>query len=148
VLPNSGGRNKFEPINSRLLPPNILVWVEASRKVGATFNPNIDARQGVGRGYILPEPAMIAGLSNENTRQSFIRVYLKLCNLLLYWIQKAGVLASCLSPDQWRSLLGLELFQTSKGTHAQQKCMKLREDLEAMYKQKTGIVHGEFGGHL
>lgn len=121
VQPNAGGHNKFEPVDSKLLPANIPMWIKASRKVGTHFNPNVEPRFGVGRGYVLPEPAMIAGLSHGNTCQSL----------------KVGIVETCLLPDEWRSILGLEHFQTTKGTHAQTKCMKTRQDLEAVYKQKT-----------
>ncbi|KAJ3757805.1 hypothetical protein EV360DRAFT_83679 [Lentinula raphanica] len=125
------GRNKFLEVSSPLMPPSLPSWTRASKKIGSTFNPNQHARDGVPRGYILPEPAMIANLSAEETRQAYLVMYLKLRDFLLYRIHKLGVVDALLSADEWRKVLGLERIPVTNGTRSAMERNKVLETLRA-----------------
>lgn len=102
-------RNKFNEVVSPIMPKSIRAWVQASRAVGEDFDQDQSAREGVNRGYVLPEPALFANHQDEKARQSYLRTFLKLRDILLYQIQKHGAFAVLRSPSEWRTLLGLEL---------------------------------------
>lgn len=92
------------------MPSSLLQWVLASETIGQTFNNNQPECQGISCHYVLPEPALFANYSNEESRQVFIKTYLKLCELLLYEIKTCGSLACLKSPQEWQRMMGLELF--------------------------------------
>ncbi|KAJ3791476.1 hypothetical protein GGU11DRAFT_751715 [Lentinula aff. detonsa] len=50
-------RNKFEPVISSAMPPSIPAWVKACKQIGESFVQSQQPREGVPRGYILPEHA-------------------------------------------------------------------------------------------
>ncbi|KAJ3729556.1 hypothetical protein C8R42DRAFT_715841 [Lentinula raphanica] len=133
------GRNKFLEVDSPLMPPSLPCWTKASKKIGSTFNPNQHARSGVPRGYILPEPAMIANLSAEETRQAYLVMYLKLRDFLLYRIHKLGVVDALLSADQWRKVLGLERVPVTNGTRSEMERNKVLETLRAASDGNSGL---------
>ncbi|KAJ3718784.1 hypothetical protein C8R42DRAFT_643851 [Lentinula raphanica] len=125
-------RNKFEQIESSLLPPAISTWARASSNVGKDFNHEQPLREGVSRGYPLPDAVMLANLS-EGTRQGFLSMYLKLRELLLYRLQKLGMTASFMSNEDWRKILGLEYLRSKEGTQA----AKTRQTLVNMLQSLT-----------
>ncbi|KAJ3748226.1 hypothetical protein EV360DRAFT_89803 [Lentinula raphanica] len=133
------GRDKFLEVDSPLMPPSLPCWTKASKKIGSTFNPNQHARSGVPRGYILPEPAMIANLSAEETRQAYLVMYLKLRDFLLYRIHKLGVVDALLSADQWRKVLGLERVPVTNGTRSEMERNKVLETLRAASDGNSGL---------
>lgn len=91
------------------MPRSIRAWVQASRLVGGDFNQDQPAREGVNRGYVLPEPALFANHKDEKARYCYLGTYLKLRDVLLYHIKKHGALTVLRPPSEWRTLLGLEL---------------------------------------
>ncbi|KAJ3737975.1 hypothetical protein EV360DRAFT_91015, partial [Lentinula raphanica] len=133
------GRNKFLEVDSPLMPPSIPSWTRASKIIGSTFNPNQHARSGVPRGYILPEPAMIANLSADQTRQAYLVMYLKLRDFLLYRIHKLGVVSALLSGDEWRKVLGLERVPVTNGTRSEMERNKVLETLRAASDGNSGL---------
>src|SRR5580698_7050656 len=50
-------RNKFYEVVSPIMPTSIRAWVQASKVVGEDFDQDQPAREGVNRGYVLPDPA-------------------------------------------------------------------------------------------
>ncbi|KAJ3766647.1 hypothetical protein FB446DRAFT_849579 [Lentinula raphanica] len=133
------GRNKFLEVDSPLIPPSLPSWTTASKTIGATFNPNQHARDGVPRGYILPEPAMIVNLSADQTHQAYLLMYLKLRDFLLYHIHKLGVVDALLSADEWRKVLGLERVPVTDGTHSAMERNKVLEVLRAASDGVSGL---------
>lgn len=91
------------------MPKSIRAWVQASNFVGEDFDQDQPAREGVNRGYVLPEPALFANHKDEKARQTYFGTFLKLRDILLYQTRKHGALAVLKSPSEWRTLLGLEL---------------------------------------
>ncbi|KAE9382439.1 hypothetical protein BT96DRAFT_952183, partial [Gymnopus androsaceus JB14] len=86
-------RNKFVDPISPLLPKAIDPWAEASQLVGRDFDHTQPARQGVLRGYVLPEPALFV-TQKDDTMQEYLRMYLKLRAALMYRISKFGAVGS------------------------------------------------------
>lgn len=102
-------RNKFYEVVSPIMPQSIRAWAQAARAVGEDFNQDQPAREGVNRGYVLPEPALFANHQDDKACQCYLGTYLKLRDILLYQLKKHGSLAVLRSPAEWRMLLGLEL---------------------------------------
>lgn len=114
------------------MPDSLGPWVLASKSVGQQFDMNQRARPGVPRGYVLPEPALFANHKHESSRQSYLKTYLKLRDVLMYSITSLGALASMKSPSDWRSMLALELHGTKEDGKQAQFRRKIRDDLAAV----------------
>ncbi|KAJ3831956.1 hypothetical protein F5878DRAFT_667016, partial [Lentinula raphanica] len=132
--PSTHSRNKFEQVDSTLLPPGIPTWARASSDIGKIFDHDQPPREGISRGYPLPDPVMLANLS-ESTRQGFLSMYLKLRKQLHYRIRKVGVTASFMSNEDWRKVLGLEYLRSKEGTQA----AKARQALVNMLASLTSM---------
>ncbi|KAJ3833072.1 hypothetical protein F5878DRAFT_665976 [Lentinula raphanica] len=130
-VPSTHSRNKFEQVESSLLPPGIITWAQASSDVGKEFDHEQPPREGISRGYPLPDAVMLANLS-EATRQGFLSMYLKLRELLHYRIRKLGTTASFMSNEDWRKLLGLEYLRSKEGTQAAKARQTLVKMLESL----------------
>lgn len=114
------------------MPTSIYSWVSASRTVSGFFTKPYPQRRGVSRDYVLPEPALFANHSSESTRQAFFKMYLKVREVLLYNIVTRGPLACLRSPQEWRRMLGLEVFgQSDKDGWESRQRKKLRADLQS-----------------
>jgi hypothetical protein len=102
-------RNKFNKVVSPIMPPAISYWLDASIKVGETFDQNQPSRKGVPRGYVLPEPALFAVNQNITSRNTYLLTYLKLRDLLIYRMQNLSMGDALKDQKEWRKIIGLEL---------------------------------------
>ncbi|KAF9061110.1 hypothetical protein BDP27DRAFT_1204920, partial [Rhodocollybia butyracea] len=98
------------------MPPLVENWVKASREIGSSFNFSQKPPQGVARGYVMPEAALLANLTNEKTRRGFFVMYMKLATLLAYRVGFLGPARAGLSNNEWRNILGLETLGSTEGT--------------------------------
>ncbi|KAF9065956.1 hypothetical protein BDP27DRAFT_1228333 [Rhodocollybia butyracea] len=122
------------------MPPYIKEWTDASSVIGEKFIPNESARPGVSCGYFLPEPAMIANLSNDKTRQVFLHTFLKLKVLLYYCVQVLGVDTSHMLANDWQKVLGLEHLGVKEGTNTSIQWIKIQEDLQSTLEKNSNLV--------
>lgn len=125
-------RNKFFPVESPIMPVEIESWVTASKTIGKTFDNNQPERPGVSRKYVLPEPSLFAGHSDEGARQAMLKTFLKVREVLFYDISTRGTLNCLKSPQDWRRMMGLELHGQKSGKETRESRMrkKLRVDLQ------------------
>lgn len=132
-------RNKFIPVNSPIMPTSIHSWVTASCTIGKFFNNSQPQHRGVSRDYVLPEPALFANHMVESSHQAFLKMYLKVHEVLLYNIAACGPLACLRSPKDWHRMLGLELFgQKDTDGWESHKWKKLRADLQSAASSSSG----------
>lgn len=130
-------RNKFMEIDSPIMPQSLCPWTTASEDVGRTFNGSQKSRPGAPRGYVLPEPALIANHKDESSRQSYLKTYLKLRDILVYCLMTFGPIPCLKSPSDWRSMLALELHGVKQDGRQAQMRNKIRDDI-AMAASKLG----------
>ncbi|KAF9065616.1 hypothetical protein BDP27DRAFT_1424702 [Rhodocollybia butyracea] len=88
---------------------NLFALKDASKNVSKKFSLDMLPCPGVNRGYILPEPAVLAGHENEFSRTQYFRTYVKLRPLLLYSLRMVGPLLCQKKAANWRIYLGLEV---------------------------------------
>ena len=98
--------------------------MDASEHAGRGFNPNIPVRDGFCRGYIFPDPNLLAGHQNPSSRAAYFTTYLKLRQLLIYRLSQAE--NNDFSVGTWRKILGLELH----GTRTDTTSGKLRREVQ------------------
>lgn len=108
-------RNKFLEVKSPLMPRPVQYWDDTMCKVGATFNHSACPLKGIPSGYILPEPALFAYHSDDVACQSYMQMYLKLCEGILYHINNVGMVKALQSAGDWCKLLSLELHGSFMG---------------------------------
>ncbi|KAF9067813.1 hypothetical protein BDP27DRAFT_1422549 [Rhodocollybia butyracea] len=140
------GRNKFEPSASPLMPPLVENWVKASWEIESTFIFNQKPPQGVSRGYVMPEAALLANLSNKKTRCGFFVMYVKLATLLAYCVGFLGPTCAGLSNDEWQNILGMETLGSTEGMKkaaAKQKLIDKLSNLTIIRSTSGMLVDGE-----
>lgn len=135
-------RNKFIPIQSPIMPVELQPWITASRMIGETFDNKQPERPGVPRKYVLPEPSLFAGHSNEGARQAMLKTFLKVREVLYYDIFTRGAMSCLKYPAEWRRMMGLELHgqKSDKDTHESRLRKKLRMDLQMAASSDPSMV--------
>ncbi|KAJ3780400.1 hypothetical protein GGU10DRAFT_337203 [Lentinula aff. detonsa] len=121
--------DSIDPVTHPSMPPSIPAWVKACKQIGESFVQSQQPREGVPRGYILPEHGMLGSMDTK-LRQKFLRMYLKLKPLLFYQIQKIGMVESLLSTSLWRKVLGMESLGVTNGTRAAETRQSLIHELQ------------------
>jgi hypothetical protein len=123
------------------MPPLVMSWVNACREIGKKFDPNQRPREGIPRGYSMPEAALLANLTNETTRQGFFAMFMKLANLLAYRVGFMGSSRATLTNDEWRQILGSEVLGSTRGSKTDVVRQKLMDGLQALTStSKVGIA--------
>ncbi|KAF9001257.1 hypothetical protein BDZ89DRAFT_920731, partial [Hymenopellis radicata] len=102
------------------------------------FDQNVRSNPKVNRGYALPDPGFIAGMTNTTIREAYITVYLKLRHALHYRL--SSPMFEPLSPTAWRDLLGIETFQDKPDSYV----AKRRNDVQTKLMDciKAGKLEG------
>lgn len=121
-------------------------WKDASKNVSKKFDLDMLPRPGVNRGYVLPEPAVLAGHESEFSRTKYFRTYVKLRPLLMYSLRMVGPLLCQKKPADWRVYLGLEVHggersDTRSAAARADVCNQLNEIGQRM---KNGFVSLNF----
>lgn len=123
--------NRFIPFESPIMPNAIEPWTTASRTIGETFDNNQVERPGVSRNYVLPEPYLFAGHSDEGARQAMLKTYLKVREVLFYDILTRGA-HNCLRspPDSAAAVRNFKRIGTNVLIH--------------LFQSNRTFVHSQF----
>ncbi|KAJ7575118.1 hypothetical protein C8J56DRAFT_1064013 [Mycena floridula] len=111
-------RSKYEDIPNPMMPPPIPAWSDALRALSKLQESH---REGFNPGYALPEPGMILGAGNEETRARYLTAYVKMRDALLYRCNAGRSNLHPLSSRQWRSILSIEMGQEPRSETAMGK---------------------------
>ncbi|KAE9403718.1 hypothetical protein BT96DRAFT_936159 [Gymnopus androsaceus JB14] len=113
------------------MPMSIEAWSDACYTFSHDFDQQQGPRPNVSCNYVLPEPALFANHSQDDSRQAYFAMYLKLRLVIMYRIRSKGMLECLRSAGDWRKILGLELHGTKKDSQAGKIRGKFIADMQA-----------------
>lgn len=123
------GRNKFDPIDSPLMPLSIPSWQNALKAVNT--DPSLldsSNRKNPHDGkYIFPEPGIFAGVTNEVRRARYFATWEHAREICLFRAFGASSMAIPLSSQEWRDLLIGNLHATLNGEKNQVAQRKIQD---------------------
>jgi len=106
--PGPAGRNKFEELSSPFLPPPIVAWRDALKRV--VVDPDRDATVNqLDRGYVFPDPGLFLGVGTPETQAKFFYNWVKYRLALIYRLTAPNSNSKPLSSQVWRSMLHLPI---------------------------------------
>lgn len=125
-------RNKFEPIDSPLMPPYIPSWRDALQAVDTNtslLNPS-DQPGPHDKKYIFPEPGLFTGVTNELRCARYFATWQNAKTICLFRVFGASSAAVPLSPQEWRDFLIGNLNGSFKGEANREAQRKIRAIFE------------------
>ncbi|KAL0573802.1 hypothetical protein V5O48_008147 [Marasmius crinis-equi] len=121
-------RNKFIDIASPMTPPSLSQWSRASAAAGDGFDPNTPCPTGRDNGYALPDPGVIVGTGNEDTRTAFFTTWLRLRAVLLYRLLSPKFRP--MRTKHWRGVLGVGIHGLKADTRAAERRLEQQRMLQ------------------
>ncbi|KAJ7279514.1 hypothetical protein C8J57DRAFT_1221175 [Mycena rebaudengoi] len=107
-LPETGGRNKFKPLEHAEMPASIPAWAAGLLKVKVSDPPPGSASD---KFYVYPEPALLASAEDPARRQLIMHHFRLLHDPLLHAL--IGGKLPLLSSNEWREILAGRLFDNN-----------------------------------
>ncbi|KAJ7252242.1 hypothetical protein C8J57DRAFT_1520081 [Mycena rebaudengoi] len=107
-LPETGGRNKFKPLEHAEMPASIPAWAAGLLKVKVSNPPPGSASD---KSYVYPEPALLASAEDPARRQLIMHHFQLLHHPLLHAL--IGGKLPLLSSNEWREILAGRLFDNN-----------------------------------
>lgn len=126
---HGSGRDKFEPVDSPLMPPAIASWQNTLKAVNSDPSMLDSSRRWSPHDgkYLFPEPGIFAGAGNDARRARYFSTWEHARDICLFRVSGASSPPIPLSPQDWRNFLIGNLVGTFKGKTNQVAQEKLRK---------------------